>query len=421
MRIEIPYDSERFGAVLIHNVLKVFELDSGLLFQPEKADTQGTLQRISYQTLHDIEKEMAIVVPMRNERIKLVQGVLTGIPHHCLTIIISNSPRQPVDRFALERDAFQRFSRFIGKEVVVVHQKDPAVAEAFQRVGYASILDEKDGLVRSGKAEGMILATLLARLSNRRYIGFIDADNYFPGAVLEYVHEYAAGIHMSKSAHTMVRISWHSKPKVIEDALFFAKWGRTSRNTNKFLNMLLAEYTGFETEVIKTGNAGEHALTMDLAMTLDYSAGYSIEPYHFINLFEQFGGIPGTVLKEDMIHQPVEVFQIESRNPHMHDTEKGEEHIDEMTYAAMQVIYHSDLCPKNLKKRLLKEMRSIRLLKKGEKPLRVDYYPCLANLDMDHFLEAVRDQPYAQVLVAAQSELKPLTRPDRVLTQVEAV
>ena len=241
MRIEIPSDTERFGAVLIHSVQKVFELDSGLMFQPEEADTRATLQRIPYEALHDIEKEMAIVVPMRNERIKLVQGVLTGIPHHCLTIIVSNSPRTPVDRFALERDAFERFSRFIGKEVVVVHQKDPAVAAAFRQVGYDTILDEKTGLVKSGKAEGMIVATLLARLSNRRYIGFIDADNYFPGAVLEYVHEYAAGIHMSKSPHTMVRIAWHSKPKIIEDSLFFAKWGRTSRNTNQFLNSLLAE------------------------------------------------------------------------------------------------------------------------------------------------------------------------------------
>lgn len=417
MRIEIPNDTERFGAVLIHGVQRVFELDAGLLSPPEQADTRSTLQRISYETLHDIEKEMAIVVPMRNERIKLVQGVLTGIPHHCLIIIVSNSPREPVDRFALERDAFQRFSRFIGKEVIVVHQKDLAVAEAFQKVGYTEIIDEKTGLVKSGKAEGMILATLLARLTNRRYIGFIDADNYFPGAVLEYVREYAAGFHMSKSPHTMVRIAWHSKPKIIEDGLFFAKWGRTSRTTNRFLNLLLSEYTGFETEIIKTGNAGEHAMTMDLAMTLDYSSGYSIEPFHYINLFEQFGGIPGTVLKKDMIHQPVEVFQIESRNPHMHDTDKGDEHIDEMTYAAMQVIYHSKICPKKLKKRLLKEMqKKMQLLKKGEEPQKVVYYPSLMNLDLEVFLEVLRGRPYATVLVKAKSELKPLAIPDNVIS-----
>lgn len=414
MRIEIPSDTERFGAVLIHSVQKVFELDAGLLSEAEQTDTRSTLQRISYETLYGIEKEMAIIVPMRNERIKLVQGVLTGIPHHCLTIIVSNSPREPVDRFALERDAFQRFSRFIGKEVIVVHQKDLAVAAAFQNVGYTQILDESSGLVKNGKAEGMILATVLARLCNRRYIGFIDADNYFPGAVLEYVHEYAAGFHLSNSSHTMVRISWHSKPKVLEDGLYFAKWGRTSRNTNKYLNMLLSEHTGFETDIIKTGNAGEHALTMDLAMTLAYSSGYSIEPYHYINLFEQFGGIAGTVLRKDMIHQPVEVFQIESRNPHMHDTDKGDEHIDLMTYAAMQVIYHSQTCPKKLKKRLLKDMRDkMQLLAQDEEPLQLTYYPPLTNLDLDIFLGTVRERPYAQALVRAKSELKPLAKPDK--------
>ena len=133
MRIEVPYDTERFGAVLINSLQKVFELDAGLRFEPEVTDTRATLQRISYEGLYEIEKQMAIVVPMQNERVKLVQGVLTGIPHHCLTIIVSNSPREPVDRFALERDAFQRFSRFIGKEIVVVHQKDPAVAEYWMR------------------------------------------------------------------------------------------------------------------------------------------------------------------------------------------------------------------------------------------------------------------------------------------------
>ena len=39
----------------------------------------------------------------------------------------------------------------------------------------------------------MILATVLAHLAGRRYVGFIDADNYFPGGVHEYVRGYAAG------------------------------------------------------------------------------------------------------------------------------------------------------------------------------------------------------------------------------------
>lgn len=401
MRIEIPHETERLGAVLVHGVQKVFELDTGLSCESDEIDNRASvMQRIPYDVLHEIKKRTAIIVPMRNERIKLVEGVLSGIPNQCLTIILSNSSREPVDRFAIEKAAFENFSRFVKKDVIIVHQKDPVLAEACCQAGYADVLDESTGLVKDGKAEGMILATLLTRLSGRRYIGFIDADNYFPGAVLEYIHEYAAGFSMSASPYTMTRIAWHSKPKIIEDQLFFAKWGRTSRNTNQFLNALIAEYSGFETDIIKTGNAGEHAMTMDLAMLLDYSSGYSIEPYHYINLFERFGGQAGTELPQERVNQPVEIFQIESRNPHMHDVGKGDEHIDKMTYAAMQVIYHSPACPRRLKKRLLKEMRSLNLLKKKEEPLDVTYYPNLGGVNLDAFTAAIEDQPFTPILLS---------------------
>lgn len=401
MRIGIPQDSERFGAVLIHGVQPVWELDAGLKRQKtaksDKTDTE-IIRRISYEELHDVQQQMAVVVPMRGERIKLVEGVLAGIPNNCLVIIASNSSRDPVDRFALEREAFARVAKFTGKRILVVHQKDKAVAEAFRRAGYEEILDPQTGLVRSGKAEGMILATLLARLAGRRFIGFVDSDNYFPGAVLEYVREYAAGFVLSQTPHAMVRIAWHSKPKIVADSLFFAKWGRTSRNTNRLLNNLMSEYTGFETEIIRTGNAGEHALTMDLAMRLRYSSGYSIEPYHYINLFEQFGGLQGTTLRKKQVQQHVEVFQIASRNPHMHDTGKGEEHIDDMTYAAMQVIYHSPICPQRLKLELLAALRAMRPLADGEEPADVTYYRPLREIDLGAFYAALAGRSYTALL-----------------------
>jgi mannosyl-3-phosphoglycerate synthase len=400
MRIAIPQDTERFGAVLIHSVQNVWELDASLKKKKHIDNDSDIIRRISYEELHNVEQQMAIVIPMRGERIKLVEGVLSGIPNHCLVIIASNSPRHPVDRFALEREAFHRFSKFTDKQIIVVHQQDKAIAEAFRRSNYEEILDPDTGLVRSGKAEGMILATMLARLAGRKYIGFVDADNYFPGAVLEYVHEYAAGFVLSKSRYVMTRIAWHSKPKIVEDALFFAKWGRTSRNTNQLLNTLLAEYTGFETEIIKTGNAGEHALTMDLAMQLRYSSGYSIEPYHFINLFEQFGGIQGTILHKQLIQEHVEIFQIASRNPHMHDTDKGDEHINDMTYAAMQVIYHSPICPQKLKKELLEKMHELKLTGVGEQPADVTYYPPLGQINLTAFHAALTERQYASLLIS---------------------
>src|SRR5690606_14277649 len=127
-----------------------------------------------------------------------------------------NSTRDTIDRFHLEQEAITNFCRFTQKQLVVVHQKDPGIAAAFAAAGYTDILGD-DELVRSGKAEGMIMGTLLAKLLGRKYVGFVDSDNYFPGAVNEYVKEYAAGFHLTRdSDFSFVRISWHSKPKVVE-------------------------------------------------------------------------------------------------------------------------------------------------------------------------------------------------------------
>lgn len=394
MRITIPHATERLGAVLIHSVQKVFELDSGLS-ENISAEDHSLVRRIPYDELYEYQKNLAVIVPMQSERLRLVEGVLCGIPNQCLTIIVSNSPRTPVDRFIIERDAFERYAAFTNKRVMIVHQKDPILADALQEAGYSHVIDQETGLVKNGKAEGMIIGTLLAHLSGRKYLGFIDADNYFPGAVLEYVQEYAAGFAMSKSKHTMVRIFWHSKPKVVNESLYFARWGRTSRQTNLYLNGLIGAYSGFETDIIQTGNAGEHAMTMDLAMQLGFSSGYSIEPFHFIDMFEKFGGL-GTPIQIDVAEHPVEVYQIESRNPHLHDAAKGEEHIDGMTYAAMQVIYHSSVCPKTLKKELLNDMRNLAVSNGKKQPPKVGYYPALKDLDMDIFRQATQNHPYAQ-------------------------
>ncbi|WP_410965849.1 mannosyl-3-phosphoglycerate synthase, partial [Salmonella sp. SAL4438] len=86
-------------------------------------------------------------------------------------------------------------------------------------------------IVRNGKAEGMITGMLLAKMAGKDYVGFIDADNYVPGAVNEYVKIFASGLAMSNSPYTMVRISWIYKPKVSESGLYFSKWGRVSEIT----------------------------------------------------------------------------------------------------------------------------------------------------------------------------------------------
>jgi mannosyl-3-phosphoglycerate synthase len=394
MRIEIPREVERFGAIRFGGLQKVFELDSGLIRQgpPRKG---STIVQIPYQELYEIEQDMAVVVPVYKERLKLIEGVLCGIPHACLIIIVSNSPTRPVDRYTMEKEALRDFCNFVNKDALIVHQKDPLLAKAFKKAGYRSILNRK-GEIRDGKAEGMIMGKILALLAGKKYIGFVDSDNYFPGAVAEYIHEYAAAFALSRSKYSMVRIAWHSKPKITESKLFFRKWGRTSENTNRFLNRLIAQYTGYETEIIKTGNAGEHAMTSELATILDYSTGYSVEPYHIINLMEKFGGIDESPFPEVM-KSGVEVFQIESRNPHLH--EAGDiEHVEEMSFLAMQTMYHSPLCRDRLKKEILNEMVKRKTLVKGKTPPKPHILPALCSIDLKSFLKDIAGAPCAKLI-----------------------
>lgn len=389
MRIELAREADRLGAVVLYGVQKVYELDAGLKSERARSVENPLIWRISYETRQQIDRQMAIVVPVRKERLRLIEGVLCGIPHDCMTIVVSNSPREPVDRFQMEKAVVERLGRFIDKPIVVVHQKDPALAAAFASAGYPQLLGD-DGLIKDGKAEGMILATALARVAGKKYVGFVDADNYFPGAVLEYIREYSAGFSLSKSPYSMVRISWHSKPKIVESSLFFAKWGRVSSRTNQVLNDLIGHHTGFGTEVIKTGNAGEHALSMDLAMLIRFAPGYAVEPYHFIDLWEKFGGILPSPYPEVM-PENVEIFQIESRNPHLHEA-KGDEHLEEMGIDALRAVYQSSICPPQLKEELLAEMRERGHVGQGEEPEPLVCYPPLAQLDLGRFRETLAER-----------------------------
>jgi mannosyl-3-phosphoglycerate synthase len=379
MRIEIPRECERIGSLQIYGLQKVYELDAGE--GPHGQDS--VIQRIPSDVLYDRMREMAIVVPVKNERLKLIEGVLVGIPSPCQIIVVSNSPRSPVDRFNLEKEALENYGKFTGKKILVVHQKDPGLAKAFVDADYSELIDET-GLVRSGKAEGMIVGTLMAKWLGKKYVGFVDSDNYFPGAVLEYVYEYAAGFAMNNTSNTFVRISWHSKPKIMENSLFFPKWGRSSVNSNMMLNRLLTHFSGFETEIVKTGNAGEHALTVDLALKLEYAAGYAVETNHYINLLERFGGILD-VEDPKALQEKITICQIESRNPHMHES-KGDDHVEDMIDASLSVIYHSDLCPELLKREIMENVRQRRGEQSPDEIAPVRMYPSLSKLNLDTFL-----------------------------------
>jgi mannosyl-3-phosphoglycerate synthase len=385
MFIESPRYTERLGSVRMNHIQRVISLDSGVKSELPPHGARGVI-KIDEETVKHFEDRMAIVIPVKDEKLELFEGVVSGVPHDCLVIVVSNSQREKVDRFRMEGDALTQLCRFTLRQALIVHQKDPAIAKAAMESDYNDLLDE-DGLVRNGKSEAMIIGLLVARAAEKEYVGFIDADNYFPGAVLEYVRNYAAGFSLAQSPYSMVRILWQYKPK-ISTRVLFRRWGRVSEVTNKYLNSLISTNTGFETEVVRTANAGEHAMSMQLAEILPFASGYAAEPQELVSIFESFSGIlPTKDIK--VMEQGIDIFQIETRNPHLHE-EKGDKHLNEMLLASLSTIYYSPLCDEELKQAISAELINQRILRKGQTPTPVHINSPLRNVKIGKFIDAIR-------------------------------
>lgn len=388
MKLDFPRYTERLGAVSIHTVQRIYELDSGK--SKGFLTSHQTIKKFDYDEISNILHDLAIVIPVKNEKLKLLEGVLSGIPNECLVIIVSNSARTPVDRFTMETEAIRQLQRFMDKKIIILHQQDKGIAEVLKKIGYDSIL-ESNGDIRSGKAEGMVLGLMVAKMYNKEYVGFIDSDNYVPGAVNEYVKIFAAGFGLSSTPYSNVRVSWVFKPKVRNNSLQFSKWGRVSEITNRNLNSLLASITGFETEVIKTGNAGEHALSMPLAECLHYSSGYSIEAHEFIDIFEKFGGLLPSDYPQVM-DKGVEIFQIETRNPHFHE-DKGAAHLREMLEASLGTIQNSPICPEELKESILGQLKQKEAgSRRKNQQKRGNVMAPIKTVDIGDFEKGIRDK-----------------------------
>ena len=358
------------------------------------------------KALDYVMSHMVIIVPCKNEPTEIIEKVLSFIPPACMVILVSNSTRlapgqsrasahgcpysnaadghangrvfaesQIKDKYLEERNMLRRFCREGRRPAVAIHQRDPGAAEAFNVAGMPEVLvgRENDLRFRDGKGEGMLLGVALAAAlcPERKYVGFIDADNRVPGAVEEYCRAYAAGFAMYPSEeHVMVRIHWDSKPKGGENGeIEFVSEGRSSKVVNAWLNKLLARlaqspsssesscgsHLSQQSDIdgfLVTGNAGEHAMTMRLAMQLRVASGYAIEPFHYLDLLERLGG-PQSGDNDSDSDDPARIFpfrhhrklssarilQIRTSNPHIHRS-SDDSHIRRMRTAALGAIYH---------------------------------------------------------------------------------
>jgi mannosyl-3-phosphoglycerate synthase len=346
---------------------------------------------ISRDSIQDIERNLAIVIPCMNEDTTVLQALLRGVPHWCLVIFVSNSNQQ---NFEAECKLLLEFGRVTDRAVTVIHQGSSSFARAFQEAGMTNLLQTpKEGdlpRINNGKGEAMILGVIVAKLMKRKFVGFIDADNRVPGSVLEYCKVFAAGLHHAlrhtsstgKEQHAMVRIKWKSKPKVRDGELAFDELGRSSRVVNDWMNRLLKVLGGdtIPETMISTSNAGEHAMSIDLALKLRFATGYAVEPFQLIDVWEKF----------DDSNEPlsqVRILQVETCNPHIHDAAKGDEHIERMQVQGLSTIYHSDLTTSQLKNELgtyMKENLATFVGDNGEPEKPVTYNP-LDSLDWNVF------------------------------------
>jgi mannosyl-3-phosphoglycerate synthase len=385
MRIEGTGPIEHFGSVKVHGVRRMLELDSGLATTTTARGKPET-KKISLEDIRNTEQRMAIILPCMNEDLKVFEGVLAGVPHDCLMIVVSNSSREDIDMFKYEQDILSRFCHYTEREAIIIHQKDPFIACAFQEADYCEILDN-EGLIRNGKSEGMILGIAMAMLSDREYVGFIDTDNYIPGAVLEYVKHYAFGFNLLSSPYSMIRIQWRYKPKTSGE-LYFRRWGRVSEVTNRYLNHCISRRRDFQTEIIKTANSGEHAMSLELAKRLTYASGYGVETQELISILEKYGGIL-PIEDSDVAEKGIEILQTETINPHMH-REKGEDHLlREMLLPSLSVIYHSPLSEAKTKNLIEEELFEQDCLKKGEAVPQVPLMPPPSKMDLDRFRDVL--------------------------------
>ncbi|KAH7062974.1 mannosyl-3-phosphoglycerate synthase [Paraphoma chrysanthemicola] len=373
-----------------------------------------------------------------NEAPATLDGVLRGIPNDCLVILVSNSN---VPNFEVESKIFEPICTANERRGIRIHQKDPGIAEAILSAGISALVEPYGNahLVRSGRGEAMMIGTALTRLAHKRFIDFIDANNFIPGAVSEYCAVYAAGLHYAlyqtgtENQYAMVRIKWNSKPKVRDGKIVFEKVGRSSCVTNCWMSRLLTTLTTASADIdhnididdaldfasdtsadrptststtsdvtnatdltpftdmtkpashndfVQTANAGEHAMNLNLALNIPFASGYAVEPHQLVHSFSTLS----------RLERSVQILQIETRNPHFHNSGKGDGHIKRMQASGLSTIYHSPLAPIELKDEIREFCRSGLGEVCGVDGELEDcvVYPCRKGMDCEAFREVLR-------------------------------
>jgi mannosyl-3-phosphoglycerate synthase len=362
--IEHPVRMERYGALRVFDVARVVSLN-GLGFR----GGSSSLYFVGLERAERLAEETVFVVPVKDEDIMTLEGVVSGIPQGSWVVLVSASSREPVDRYRDEVNLARLLARTAGRRIVVVNQRDPAWGEVLRGTRLEPLLDDS-GRVRRGKGEGMMLGVIAAAALGGRYVAFVDSDNYVPGAVAEYAWAYLTGFSLAESGEVMVRIKWPYKAKLeVTGDVYLRRRGRVSMHTNSILNYALSILRRIETDIIKTANSGEHAMSISLALHMEWAGAFAIESYQLTWLFEKCWLDEASC---PFAPEGVTIYQIETRNPHIH-AERGDEHIIEMIASSMGTIYYSKLGLEKVRKRILNLLEGYDY--EGEPPMPRVYPP----------------------------------------------
>lgn len=376
MYISYPARFEVFGAVKMHELSKVHAL-----FAYGSESKPGVFSLPGFRDFEEIAYTTVFIVPVKDEEPLSLEGVLRAVPYYSPVVIVSNSSVHPLNMYKVEVDIAKMIYKTTGRTVVIVHQKDKSIAEKLGGV-LPEILD-KGFLVKSGKGEGMLIGAILADGLRANNVAYVDADNYIPGAVLEYALIFYTVLGSSESRYKMVRVSWGHKAWSTAEELYFRRFGRVSTAVNAVLNKVLSYRRRVETDIVKTSNSGEHAMSVELAREIEYGSGFSAETQELVSILEKcYIGVEGGLCPA--LPENIEVYQVESLSPHIH-AEKGEAHIAEMILESLSAVYYSQLPDERGKNYILNTLRDMGFV---EEPLQLPRYK-YPKINARDFLDTV--------------------------------
>ena len=290
--------------------------------------------------LDTILENFAIVVCTKDEPVSVLEGVLEAIPAICDCLVISGSESPQGERELIEilRDRGSESRR-----IWHVHQSSPELANCVRACGLEALLAKRAGKPRvaDGKGEALVIGVLGAASLEKRYVGFIDADNHAPESAAQYVELFARGMAKRQTERCMVRLRWKGKRGADGRR---HEWGRASRISNAIFSEVVASHLGIEGKPITTGNAGEFAMTMTSALEVDWTSRYGAESFLLLQALE-------AAIESGGEAPDREIVQILTSCDHCH-TQKPEDHIARITHESLLPLWQSPITGVSVKAKI---------------------------------------------------------------------